>query len=190
MAYQVTAGRFIGRTQELALGGEAGVGKTRLVEQLTATAGEQGVRVPWGGCVPLGEEGVPFAPVIEALHGLVGDLDPAELAVVVGPVRADLGRLLPDLDGGTEAARAPAAASHRTRHQRATRRGCAPCPRPGPVTEGKAKQPIQGPLSPIRRGLTSVAASSAVPPRSANSAHRHRSDQRASVRATPWLATW
>jgi ATP/maltotriose-dependent transcriptional regulator MalT len=131
MAYQVTAGRFIGRIQELArlrhllvravtgdgepgvalVGGEAGVGKTRLVEQLTATAGEQGVRVLWGGCVPLGEEGVPFAPVIEALRGLVGDLDPAELAVVVGPARADLGRLLPDLDGGTEAARAPAAAS-------------------------------------------------------------------------------
>jgi DNA-binding CsgD family transcriptional regulator/tetratricopeptide (TPR) repeat protein len=129
MTYQVTGGRFIGRTQELArlshllvraadgeplmalLGGDAGVGKTRLVEQLAATASGQGVRVLRGGCVPLGEEGVPFAPVIEALHGLVGDLDPAELEAVAGPARADLGRLLPDLGWGSEAARASAVAS-------------------------------------------------------------------------------
>jgi predicted ATPase len=61
MAYQVTTGRFVGRTTELArlrqllarvaggepllalLGGEAGVGKTRLAEQLAAAAQEQGV---------------------------------------------------------------------------------------------------------------------------------------------------
>jgi DNA-binding CsgD family transcriptional regulator/tetratricopeptide (TPR) repeat protein len=121
MAYQVTAGRFVGRTQELArlrqllarttagepllvlLGGEAGVGKTRLAEQLAA-AGEQGVRVLLGGCVPLGEEGLPFAPVIEALRGLAGDLDAAELQAVAGPARAELGRLLPDLAWGGEAA--------------------------------------------------------------------------------------
>jgi predicted ATPase len=115
MAYQVTAGRFVGRIQELTLlrgllaraasgsplvaviGGEAGVGKTRLVEQLAATTSEQGVRVLRGGCVPLGEEGVPFAPMVEALRGLAGDLDPAELEVVAGPARADLARLVPDL---------------------------------------------------------------------------------------------
>jgi hypothetical protein len=81
MADQVTTGRFVGRTQELErlrellaratdgqpllvlLGGEAGVGKTRLAEQLAAAAQEQGARMLYGGCVPLGEEGVPFAPV-------------------------------------------------------------------------------------------------------------------------------
>jgi acyl-CoA synthetase (AMP-forming)/AMP-acid ligase II len=36
------------------------------------------VRVLRGGCVPLGGEGVPFAPVIKALRGLAGELDPAE----------------------------------------------------------------------------------------------------------------
>jgi predicted ATPase len=122
MADQVTAGRFVGRTQQLArlrqllaraadgqpllavLGGEAGIGKTRLVEQLAATATQQGVRVLGGGCVPLGEEGLPFAPVIQALHGLVRDLDPAELAAVAGPARQELARLLPDLAWGAEAA--------------------------------------------------------------------------------------
>ena len=72
MASQVTTGRFVGRTNELArlrqllaraadgqplvavIGGEAGVGKTRLAEELAATANEQGVRVLRGGCVPLG----------------------------------------------------------------------------------------------------------------------------------------
>jgi DNA-binding CsgD family transcriptional regulator/tetratricopeptide (TPR) repeat protein len=122
MAYQVTAGRFVGRTQELArlrellaraadgtpllalLGGEAGVGKTRLVEQLAATARGQGTRVLRGGCVPLGEEGLPFAPVIQALRGLAGELDAAELQAVAGPARQELGRLLPDLAWGGEAA--------------------------------------------------------------------------------------
>jgi DNA-binding CsgD family transcriptional regulator len=126
MAYQVTAGRFVGRTQELAqlrellaraangqpqvavLGGEAGIGKTRLTEQLAATANPQGVRVLRGGCVPLGEEGLPFAPVTQALRGLADQLDPAELEAVAGPARAELGRLLPDLAWGGEAAAGPA----------------------------------------------------------------------------------
>jgi tetratricopeptide (TPR) repeat protein len=122
MAYQVTTGRFVGRTQELArlrqllaraaagepllalLGGEAGVGKTRLAEQLAAAAQEQGVRVLRGGCVPLGEEGLPLAPVTEALRGLAGELDAAELEAVAGPAREELGRLLPDLGWSGEAA--------------------------------------------------------------------------------------
>jgi DNA-binding CsgD family transcriptional regulator/tetratricopeptide (TPR) repeat protein len=122
MASQVTTGRFVGRTQELArlrdllarsatgtplvalIGGEAGVGKTRLAEQLAAAAEEQGVRVLRGGCVPLGEEGLPFAPVVQTLRGLAGELDAAELEVVAGPARQELARLLPDLAVGGEAA--------------------------------------------------------------------------------------
>jgi DNA-binding CsgD family transcriptional regulator/tetratricopeptide (TPR) repeat protein len=129
MAYQVTTGRFVGRTTELAwlgellaraaggeplvvlLGGEAGVGKTRLADQLASMARGQGLRVLGGGCVPLGEEGLPFAPVIEALRGLADQLDPAELAAVAGPASAELGRLLPDLAWGGEAAAEPAVAS-------------------------------------------------------------------------------
>jgi DNA-binding CsgD family transcriptional regulator/tetratricopeptide (TPR) repeat protein len=128
MTYQVTTGRFVGRTQELAwlrellaraaageplvavIGGEAGVGKTRLVEQFATAATQQGVRVLRGGCVPLGEEGLPFAPVTEALRGLAGELDPGELEAVAGPARADLTRLLPDLVWSGEAAMGAAVA--------------------------------------------------------------------------------
>ena len=63
-----------------------------------------------GGCVPLGEEGLPFAPVIEALRGLADQLDPAELATVAGPARAELARLLHDLAWGPEAVVGPAVA--------------------------------------------------------------------------------
>jgi DNA-binding CsgD family transcriptional regulator/tetratricopeptide (TPR) repeat protein len=129
MADQVTTGRFVGRTNELALlhqllaragdgeplvallGGEAGVGKTRLVEQLAASVRERGVRVLGGGCVPLGEEGLPFAPVIEALRGLADDLNADELQAVAGPARQELGRLLPNLPWGGEAAAGPPVAS-------------------------------------------------------------------------------
>src|SRR6266540_5896623 len=129
MAHQVMTGRFVGRTEELALlldllaraaageslvalvGGEAGVGKTRLADQLAICAHEQGVRVLRGGCVPLGEEGVPFAPVIEALRGLAGELDPAELEKVAGPAHAELGRLLPDLAWSGTVAAGPDAAT-------------------------------------------------------------------------------
>jgi DNA-binding CsgD family transcriptional regulator len=125
MAYQVTTGRFVGRAEELArlrellahaahgqplvavIGGEAGVGKTRLAEELAATASGQGARVLRGGCVPLSEEGLPFGPVTEALRGLADQLDPAELAAVAGPARAELGRLVPDLAWTGEAAAGP-----------------------------------------------------------------------------------
>jgi len=126
MADQVMTARFVGRAEELArlrellaraadgeplvalIGGEAGVGKTRLVEQLAATVGEQGARVLRGGCVPLGEEGLPFAPVVQTLRGLARDLDAAELEAVAGPASADLGRLVPDLAWGDEASAGPA----------------------------------------------------------------------------------
>jgi hypothetical protein len=57
----------------------------------------------------LGEEGLPFAPVIEALRGLA-DLDPAELETVAGPARPELGRLLPELALNGEAATGAAVA--------------------------------------------------------------------------------
>ena len=64
-----------------------------------------------GGCVPLGEEGLPFAPVIEALRGLADDLDADELQAVAGPARQELARLVPDLAWGGETAAGPAVAS-------------------------------------------------------------------------------
>jgi hypothetical protein len=80
------------------VGGEAGVGKSRLVGELAAGARAAGATVLAGGCVERGGEGLPFAPVAAALRMLAGGLGDAELATLVPqPARSGLARLLPEL---------------------------------------------------------------------------------------------
>jgi predicted ATPase len=80
------------------IAGEAGVGKTRLVEELSGYAADAGFTVLAGHCVELGAEGLPLAPLIDALRTLARTTPAAELAEVLGPARRGLGRLLPELD--------------------------------------------------------------------------------------------
>jgi len=80
--------------------GEAGVGKTRLVTELAGQAADSGFAVLAGHCVELGAEGLPLAPLIDALRTLARTTARAELADVLGPARRGLGRLLPELDPG------------------------------------------------------------------------------------------
>ncbi|RZQ59791.1 helix-turn-helix transcriptional regulator [Amycolatopsis suaedae] len=64
-----------GRPAAVLVGGEAGVGKSRLVAEFTATLD---ARVLTGGCVEHGADGLPFSPFVAALRGLGDDdLDPA-----------------------------------------------------------------------------------------------------------------
>jgi len=80
------------------VGGEAGVGKSRLVGELVAGSRAAGATVLAGGCVELGGEGLPFAPVVAALRMLARGLGGAELATALpGPARSELARLLPEL---------------------------------------------------------------------------------------------
>ena len=106
---------FIGRREELAslaglldrirvqgpafalVGGEAGVGKTRLTRELAELAAEQGCCVLTGQCVELGGEGLPLAPLVDALRTLARTMPPGELAEVLGPAAPALSRLLPEL---------------------------------------------------------------------------------------------
>lgn len=83
----------------LLIAGEAGVGKSRLIEEFGREARERGARVLIGGCPPLGPAGVPFAPVVEALRSLARD-GPAEAleAAAAADALRDLARLVPDLD--------------------------------------------------------------------------------------------
>jgi DNA-binding CsgD family transcriptional regulator/tetratricopeptide (TPR) repeat protein len=90
------------------VGGEAGVGKTRLVEEAAERARSDGARVLTGSCIELGGEGLPLSPVVDALRTLTRVMDPDELDRFLGPARLDLARLLPELD--PEAASSPAAA--------------------------------------------------------------------------------
>jgi predicted ATPase len=83
---------FVGRREEMAalgalldrardgepgfaiVAGEAGVGKTRLVAELARQATEAGFTVLTGHCVELGAEGLPLAPLIDALRALARTL--------------------------------------------------------------------------------------------------------------------
>jgi hypothetical protein len=50
-----------------------------------------------GQCIELGAEGLPLAPLVDALRTLARTTPPEALAEVLGPARAGLARLLPEL---------------------------------------------------------------------------------------------
>ncbi|MFC8147590.1 AAA family ATPase [Streptomyces paradoxus] len=85
-----------GEPQALLIGGEAGVGKTRLVEEFAAAARSRGAVVALGGCVEIGADGLPFAPFSTALRALRSEL-PGELAAAAAGQEEELARLLPEL---------------------------------------------------------------------------------------------
>ncbi|MDX3496782.1 AAA family ATPase [Streptomyces turgidiscabies] len=85
-----------GEPQALLLGGEAGVGKTRLVEEFADAAVGRGAVVALGGCVEIGADGLPFAPFSTALRALRRAL-PEELAAAAAGQEEELARLLPEL---------------------------------------------------------------------------------------------
>ena len=88
MGVRVSCPEFVGRADELDLllsalaaavegqsstvrvGGEAGVGKTRLVGEVARRARERGALVVTGSCVPSAGGGLPYAPVVGLLRDL------------------------------------------------------------------------------------------------------------------------
>ncbi|WP_067225882.1 helix-turn-helix transcriptional regulator [Streptomyces sp. NBRC 109706] len=85
-----------GVPQAALVGGEAGIGKSRLVEEFLALAQAQGALTAVGGCVEVGADGLPFAPVVavlRVLHRELGD----ELTEAAAGFQGELSRLLPDL---------------------------------------------------------------------------------------------
>jgi DNA-binding CsgD family transcriptional regulator/tetratricopeptide (TPR) repeat protein len=83
------------------VGGEAGVGKSRLVNELIDRARRAGARVLVGGCVELAGGGIPFAPVVDMMRELAAELTGDHLDAVLGPGRAEIGRLVPELGDGS-----------------------------------------------------------------------------------------
>ena len=80
------------------LGGEAGVGKTRLVSEFGRTAAAAGARVLTGDCLELGTDGLPFAPFTAVLRDLVHEMGADAVASLLpGRTTRGLARLLPEL---------------------------------------------------------------------------------------------
>jgi DNA-binding CsgD family transcriptional regulator/tetratricopeptide (TPR) repeat protein len=108
VAIRVTSSRLVGRADELCelrrlldmaadgqpalvfVAGESGVGKSRLLAELEAGAGQ----VLHGDCVELGEGELPYAPVVGALRPLAREHDPVLASL---PARDELATLLPEL---------------------------------------------------------------------------------------------
>jgi predicted ATPase len=125
MGSQVTSPALVGRARELAaleaaqgradggasvvvlVGGEAGVGKTRLVTEFAARQAGTGTRVLVGGCVPFTDGELPFAPAVEALRDLVGQVGVERVRALAGPSWPELARLLPALGDPGRAGPAP-----------------------------------------------------------------------------------
>lgn len=122
---------FVGRKRELAelsgavdalargegalilVGGEPGIGKTRLAERVAELAATRGVAAAWGRCVEL-EGTPPYWPWVQVLRS-VATLDPAALELRDTPeAAAAMARLLPELRRGTaQRARPPSGADDR-----------------------------------------------------------------------------
>jgi ATP/maltotriose-dependent transcriptional regulator MalT len=109
------SGRLVGRADQLSalhgalaragsgepgtvlVGGEAGVGKSRLVSEFAGEAERAGARVLTGGCLELGADGLPFAPFTSVLRELVRDLGADGVAgLLPGGAARELARLLPE----------------------------------------------------------------------------------------------
>jgi DNA-binding CsgD family transcriptional regulator len=79
------------------IGGEAGVGKTRLITEFTAGLAGRAVLLS-GGCVDLSGADLAYAPFTAALRGLVRQLGTEDVASLLpGAAPVELGRLLPAL---------------------------------------------------------------------------------------------
>jgi predicted ATPase len=86
-----------GDTCVVLVGGEAGVGKSRLLDAAFGSGAPSDVRVLTGGCIELGGEGLPLVPLVEALRTLVRTTPGDDLDRFLGPARRELARLLPEL---------------------------------------------------------------------------------------------
>jgi DNA-binding CsgD family transcriptional regulator len=97
---------FEGRAHAILVAGDAGVGKTRLVDELMTKARGRGALALIGGCLDVEEGRLPFGPFVEALRGHVRELDAASRAALGGeelaPIVPELGRSPAGLaaDGG------------------------------------------------------------------------------------------
>jgi len=91
-----------GRPSVVLVGGDAGVGKTRLVEEFTVRARGKGARVLVGGCLELGDGGLPYGAITEALRALAAEVGRAELRRLAGQDARELRRLVPGLGSADE----------------------------------------------------------------------------------------
>lgn len=85
-----------GQERLVIVAGEAGIGKTCLIQAFAAQAEQRGAAVLWGACFE-GEWRPPYHPWIEALDAYLRTFQPKHLRQYLGPETLPLARLLPQL---------------------------------------------------------------------------------------------
>jgi tetratricopeptide (TPR) repeat protein len=113
----IRSARLIGRTDELKrfdhalsraaeglesillVGGDAGIGKTRMLDEWGRRAADAGIRMLTGSCLEMGASSLPYAPVIDALRRYVLDTSASRRAELFGPPSAygEVAGLIPEL---------------------------------------------------------------------------------------------
>ena len=83
--------------QVVVLAGEAGMGKTRLAEELQAVARRAGTVVMEGSCSEA-ELALPYLPLLEAIGNYLAIADVDALRERLGPFRRELAQLFPQVD--------------------------------------------------------------------------------------------
>ena len=94
--HQCWQGAQAGRGGLALISGEAGVGKTRLVEEFANRLRWQGIRVLWGRCYEF-ERALPYQPIAEALRTVVPALASDELADFPAWTLREVARLVPEV---------------------------------------------------------------------------------------------
>ena len=85
-----------GESRVVALGGEAGMGKTRLASELAKRAQRLGWTVLWGAC-SASELPIPYLPMVEALGNYLSSQDIVRVGESLGAARRELAQLFPQL---------------------------------------------------------------------------------------------
>ncbi len=96
-----------GRGRIVLLAGEAGVGKTRLAQEIARRAEAQGLRALWGWCGD-GDGAHPYRPWIGILRASLYGVDPEEVVRGLAPQAPWIARLLPELRAVAAEAAMPA----------------------------------------------------------------------------------
>ena len=110
---QGSSGAFVGRVAELErlesalaalpergaatvlLGGDAGMGKSRLIEEFCEQARRLGAFVACGACTPADGGGLPYGPVVGVLRDVARQLPAGDVAGVLGFAQRSLGLAAP-----------------------------------------------------------------------------------------------
>ncbi|MGO4690816.1 helix-turn-helix transcriptional regulator [Glaciibacter sp. 2TAF33] len=94
--HAVLADSLLGIQRCVVIAGEAGIGKSRLLEEFQAETRDR-VLALVGQCVDLGTVGAPYAPIMGVLRDLVSVMGAEAVNRAAGPGRAALWALLPEL---------------------------------------------------------------------------------------------